>query len=80
VLDTVHSLKRRVRKAQKDKLALREDLLAVRRQREQVALRADAVREKHEAESTEMLVCHLFFLYFYFYFFKGATSTFSLQN
>lgn len=54
-----HSLRKQVRHAQKDKLALREEILRLREEREQVALRMDAVRIKHEADSRESTVrCH----------------------
>ena len=52
----MHSLKKRVRAAQKEKLALREEILRLRAEREEVALRMDAVRIKHEKESHEALV------------------------
>jgi hypothetical protein len=45
-----------VRAAQKEKLALREEILRIRAEREQVALRMDAIRIRHEAESKEALV------------------------
>jgi hypothetical protein len=45
-----------VRAAQKEKLALRDDILRVRKEREQVALRMDAIRIRHEADSKEALV------------------------
>lgn len=47
-----------MRAAQKEKLALREEILRVRAERDQVALRMDAVRIRHEAESKEALVCY----------------------
>lgn len=52
----MHSLRKRVRAAQKEKLALREEILRVRAEREQVALKMDAVRIRHEADSKEALV------------------------
>ncbi|KAL1841618.1 hypothetical protein VTJ49DRAFT_6795 [Mycothermus thermophilus] len=54
-LDTLHSLRKRVRAAQKEKLALRTDILRIRAEREQVALRMDAIRIRHEADSKEAL-------------------------
>jgi hypothetical protein len=57
MLDSLHTLGKQVRKAQKDKLSLREEILRLRSEREQVALRMDAAREKHETNSKEMLVC-----------------------
>lgn len=46
-----------MRHAQKERLALRNEIIRVRQEREQVALRMDAVRIKHEAESKVALVC-----------------------
>ncbi|KAK4240979.1 hypothetical protein C8A03DRAFT_30948 [Achaetomium macrosporum] len=54
-LDTLHALHKRVRAAQKEKLALRDEILRIRREREQVALRMDAIRIRHEADSKEAL-------------------------
>lgn len=45
-----------MRAAQKDKLALRDEILRIRAEREQVALRMDATRIRHEAERKEALV------------------------
>jgi len=45
---------------QKKRLALREQILRVRAEREQVALRMDAVRIRHEAEREKALVSFLF--------------------
>lgn len=56
-LDTLHSLRKRVRMAQREKLGLRDEILRVRAEREQVALRMDAIRIRHEAESKAALVC-----------------------
>jgi hypothetical protein len=42
-----------VRQAQKEKLALREEIIRLRAERAQVALRMDAVRIKHERETKE---------------------------
>lgn len=56
-LDDLHALQKRVRVAQRDKLALREEILKIRAEREQLALRMDAVRIKHEERSKEALVC-----------------------
>lgn len=55
-LEHMNSLKKRVRAAQKEKLALRDEILRLRAEREEVALRMDAVRVKHERESREALV------------------------
>ncbi|KAJ6442577.1 mannosylphosphorylation protein (Mnn4) [Purpureocillium lavendulum] len=46
-----HSLRKQVRQAHRDKLSLREEILRLRGEREQVALRMDAIRAKHETES-----------------------------
>ncbi|KAL2023236.1 hypothetical protein VTK56DRAFT_3359 [Thermocarpiscus australiensis] len=54
-LDTLHALRKRVRAAQKEKLALRDEILRIRAERDQVALRMDAIRIRHEAESKEAL-------------------------
>ncbi|PNY26673.1 Protein MNN4 [Tolypocladium capitatum] len=48
-----YSLRKQVRQAQKEKLSLRDEILRLRAEREQVALRMDAVRIKHEADSKE---------------------------
>lgn len=68
-LDAIYALKKRVREAQKSKLQLRERIVQIRAEREQVALRMDAVRVKHEEEGKEALVyltfrfrCSLMFL------------------
>jgi hypothetical protein len=41
---------------QKEKLTLREDILKLKAEREQVALRMDAIRTKHEADTKEYTV------------------------
>jgi hypothetical protein len=56
-LDAIFILKKRVREAQKTKLQLRERIMQIRAEREQVALRMDAVRMKHEEDGKEALVC-----------------------
>ncbi|RDA85966.1 hypothetical protein CP532_0827 [Ophiocordyceps camponoti-leonardi (nom. inval.)] len=48
-----YTLRKQVRKAQKEKLALREEIIRLNGEREQVALRMDAVRVKHETNSKE---------------------------
>ncbi|RDA95552.1 hypothetical protein CP533_1226, partial [Ophiocordyceps camponoti-saundersi (nom. inval.)] len=48
-----HTLRKQVRKAQKEKLALREEILRLNSEREHVALRMDAARIKHETSSKE---------------------------
>ncbi|KAI9743636.1 MAG: hypothetical protein M1818_002952 [Claussenomyces sp. TS43310] len=51
ILDTNYSLGKRVRTSQKEIQHLREELLRIRAEREQIAIRADAVRIKHESDS-----------------------------
>lgn len=55
-LDTLHALRKRVRQAQRDKIALREEILRIRREREEVELRKDAVRVRHERERAVAMV------------------------
>jgi len=55
-VDNLYALRKQVRAAQKEKLALREEIARVRREREQVALRIDALRSRHGEESKEALV------------------------
>ncbi|KAK7418246.1 hypothetical protein QQX98_004030 [Neonectria punicea] len=50
-LNDWHSLRKRVRLAQREKLTLREEIIRLRGEREQVALRMDAVRSKHEEDT-----------------------------
>ncbi|KAK7430931.1 hypothetical protein QQZ08_002459 [Neonectria magnoliae] len=50
-LNDWHSLRKRVRLAQREKLTLREEIIRLRGEREQVALRMDAVRIKHEEDT-----------------------------
>ena len=52
----MHALKKRVRAMQKEKIALRKEILGIRAEREQVALKMDAIRTQHETESQEALV------------------------
>ncbi|ERT02283.1 hypothetical protein HMPREF1624_00581 [Sporothrix schenckii ATCC 58251] len=47
-VDALHALRKRVRAAQKSKLALREEILRIRAERDQVALRMDALRAQHQ--------------------------------
>ncbi len=55
-LDNGFSLEKRLRDEQKKKLRLRDDILRIRAEREQVALRMDEVRMKHENERTKAQV------------------------
>ncbi|KAK1780557.1 hypothetical protein QBC45DRAFT_408262 [Copromyces sp. CBS 386.78] len=54
-LDTLHALRKRVKVVQKEKLGLREEILRIRAERDQVSLRMDAIRIKHEVDSKEAL-------------------------
>ncbi|ORY55474.1 uncharacterized protein BCR38DRAFT_461984 [Pseudomassariella vexata] len=54
-LDTLHALKKRVRSVQKEKLSLRNEIIRIRAEREQVALKMDAVRIRHDTESQKTL-------------------------
>ncbi|KAI0109069.1 hypothetical protein GGR51DRAFT_105223 [Nemania sp. FL0031] len=54
-LDNLRTLKKRVRAAQKEKLVLRNEILRIRAEREQVALKIDAVRERHETATQQSL-------------------------
>lgn len=60
-LDHWHSLRKRLRHAQKEKLELREEIIRLKAEREQVALRMDAVRIKHEADTKESTVSRVQF-------------------
>lgn len=51
-----HSLRRRLRHVQKEKLGLRDEIIRLKGEREQVALRMDAIRIKYEADSKESTV------------------------
>lgn len=55
-LDDLFIIQRRVRDASREKLKLRARIMEVRAEREQVALRMDALRIKHDDESKEALV------------------------
>lgn len=52
----MHALKKRVRSIQKEKISLRNEILRIRTEREQVALKMDAVRLRHEVDSKDSLV------------------------
>lgn len=52
----MHALKKRVRSVQKEKLTLRTEIMRIRAEREQVALKMDAVRIRHETANRESLV------------------------
>ncbi|KAI0877683.1 hypothetical protein GGS24DRAFT_92920 [Hypoxylon argillaceum] len=54
-LDNLRTLKKRVQAAQKEKLVLRNEILRIRAEREQVALKIDAVRVRHETTNKESL-------------------------
>ncbi|KAH8816538.1 hypothetical protein F5884DRAFT_776585 [Xylogone sp. PMI_703] len=50
-LDNTRVLEKRIRDEQKRKLSLREEILKIRAEREQVALKMDEIRIKHEANT-----------------------------
>ncbi|PON28346.1 hypothetical protein TGAM01_v202840 [Trichoderma gamsii] len=52
-----HSLRKRLRHVQKEKMTLREEIMRIKAEREQVALRMDAIRIKHEADTRESKYC-----------------------
>ncbi|KAF7549669.1 hypothetical protein G7Z17_g6240 [Cylindrodendrum hubeiense] len=52
-LNDWHSLRKRVRLAQREKITLRDEIIRLKGEREQVALRMDAVRIKHEEDTKE---------------------------
>ncbi|KAI1314297.1 hypothetical protein F5Y03DRAFT_336686 [Xylaria venustula] len=54
-LDNLRTLKKRVRATQKEKVSLRNEILRIRAEREQVALKMDAVRMRHENANEESL-------------------------
>ncbi|KAI1809877.1 hypothetical protein GGS20DRAFT_569997 [Poronia punctata] len=54
-LDNLRTLKKRVRAAQKEKILLRNEILRIRAEREQVALKMDAVRSRHETANKETM-------------------------
>lgn len=51
MVDAEYALTKRVREAQKEKIQNRQELLRIRAEREQIALRMDEVRIKHESRS-----------------------------
>ncbi|KAK1247334.1 hypothetical protein MKX07_002243 [Trichoderma sp. CBMAI-0711] len=52
-----HSLRKRVRHVQKERMALRDEIIRIKAEREQVALRMDAIRMQHEADARESKYC-----------------------
>ncbi|KAL6892563.1 hypothetical protein HDV57DRAFT_187040 [Trichoderma longibrachiatum] len=52
-----HSLRKRVRHVQKERMALREEIMRIKAEREQVALRMDAIRIQHEVDARESKYC-----------------------
>ncbi|WXC53717.1 hypothetical protein QX201_013358 [Fusarium graminearum] len=52
-LNDLHTLRKRVKMVQREKLSLREEILRLKAEREQVALKMDAVRIKHEEDTKE---------------------------
>lgn len=57
-LNDWHTLRKRVRIVQREKLSLREEILRLKAEREQVALKMDAVRIKHEDDTKESKVSY----------------------
>ncbi|KAL2882971.1 hypothetical protein SGCOL_001661 [Colletotrichum sp. CLE4] len=55
LLDTLHSLRKRVRSVQKERITIRDEIMRIRAERDQVALRKDAIRIKHERVTEEAL-------------------------
>ncbi|KAI1258449.1 hypothetical protein F5Y18DRAFT_413524 [Xylariaceae sp. FL1019] len=55
VLDNLRTLRKRVRAAQKEKVMLRQEISRIRAEREQVALKMDAIRNRHEAAAKESI-------------------------
>ncbi len=62
-LDNCYSLERRLRDEHKKKLDLREEILKVRREREQVALKMDEIRIKHESDKAKEQVSTYFLVF-----------------
>ncbi|GKT41763.1 uncharacterized protein ColSpa_01944 [Colletotrichum spaethianum] len=56
LLDALHSLRKRVRNVQKERITIRDEIMRIRAERDQVALRKDAVRIKHERVTEEALM------------------------
>lgn len=54
----MHALRGRIRREQAEKTSLRDEIMRLRAEREQVAVRKDAVRSKHEKARSEALVSH----------------------
>ncbi|KAM0335390.1 hypothetical protein ACHAQA_000435 [Verticillium albo-atrum] len=54
-VDHMHALRARVRREQAEKTSLRDEIMRLRAEREQVAVRKDAVRAKHEKSRGEAL-------------------------
>ncbi|KAI0534554.1 hypothetical protein GGR58DRAFT_50209 [Xylaria digitata] len=54
-LDNLRTLKKRVRATQKEKVSLRNEILRIRAERQQVALKMDAVRMRHETANKQSL-------------------------
>ena len=55
-VDSLHALRKRVRVAHKEKLSLREEILRIRAERDQVALRMDALRALHQERVAKAMV------------------------
>lgn len=52
-----YSLRKRIRHVQKEKLELRQELLRLKAEKEQVALRMDGVRARSEKDGSDSKVC-----------------------
>ncbi|KAM0594514.1 hypothetical protein ACHAQG_002204 [Verticillium nonalfalfae] len=57
-VDHMHALRGRIRREQAEKTSLRDEIMRLRAEREQVAVRKEAVRSKHEKARSEALVSH----------------------
>ena len=56
-VDTLYAMRKRVRAVHKEKLALREEILRIRAERDQVGLRMDALRAQHQQRVGQAMVC-----------------------
>ncbi|RNJ57641.1 hypothetical protein D7B24_005723 [Verticillium nonalfalfae] len=54
-VDHMHALRGRIRREQAEKTSLRDEIMRLRAEREQVAVRKEAVRSKHEKARSEAL-------------------------
>jgi chromosome segregation ATPase len=63
LLESNFALGVKLKKAKRETTEMRNRLLEARRQRHEVALRMDAVRQKHSAEESAKMVCLCFYEY-----------------